>query len=120
KAFIAHTVFIWTMYLLSVRVGFYAMEEVSHLGIKASFSILSFGSLAMIPSPGGIGFYQATVEELMPLYGVNRVYGYSYGWLLWIAQTLIVIAIGFLCLTLLPLVNRHRHASHPIDPGENL
>ena len=110
KLFIAHTVFIWLMYLMSVRVGFYSMDAVKHLGMKPSFSILSFGSLAMIPTPGGIGTYQATIQELMPLYGVDEVYGYSYGWLLWLAQTLIVIVIGFLCLSFLPLINRKHHA----------
>jgi uncharacterized membrane protein YbhN (UPF0104 family) len=111
--FIGHTVFIWFMYLMSVRVGFYAMDSVSQLGIKPSFSILTFGSLAMIPTPGGIGTYQATIQELMPLYGIDEVYGYGYGWLLWIAQTLIVIVAGFLCLALLPLINRKHHALPP-------
>src|SRR5205085_8540856 len=35
RSFILHTIFIWTMYLLQIYVGFYAMEGISGLGFKA-------------------------------------------------------------------------------------
>ena len=34
RLFFVHTVLIWSLYLLSSRIGFYAMEEVSDLGFK--------------------------------------------------------------------------------------
>ncbi len=56
--FIFHSIFIWTMYLVSVWIGFYALEETSIYGIKEALSVLSTGSLAMIvPTPGGLGVY---------------------------------------------------------------
>lgn len=107
-AFLFHTVFIWTMYLLSIRIGLYTMEAVSHLGFKASFSILSFGSIAMLATQGGIGAYQYTIQKLLPLYGVNEGPALGFGWVLWIAQTGIVIFAGMICLLLLPVINRHK------------
>lgn len=107
-AFLFHTIFIWTMYLLSIRIGLYTMEAVSHLGFKACFSILSFGSLAMLATQGGIGAYQYTIQKLLPLYGINEGPALGFGWVLWIAQTGIVIFAGMICLLLLPVINRHR------------
>jgi glycosyltransferase 2 family protein len=108
-AFFLHTIFIWSMYLLSIQIGFYTMESVAHLGIKPSFTILSFGSLAMIVTQGGIGAYQLAVEKTLTLYGIAEVNGLAYGWLLWLVQTLMVLGVGFLCLMILPIYNRKRH-----------
>jgi uncharacterized protein (TIRG00374 family) len=108
-AFFLHTIFIWSMYLMSIRLGFYAMESVSALGIKPSFTILSFGSLAMIVTQGGIGAYQLAVQKTLTLYGIPEVNGLAYGWLLWLVQTLMVLSVGFLCLMLLPIINRKKN-----------
>lgn len=108
-AFLFHTVFIWTMYLLSIRIGFYAMNAVSHLGFGAGFSILSFGSIAMMATQGGIGAYQYTIQKLLPLYGINEGPALGFGWILWIAQTGIVIFAGIISLILLPVLNRSKN-----------
>jgi uncharacterized membrane protein YbhN (UPF0104 family) len=110
-AFIFHTVFIWSMYLLSIRLGFYAMESVSHLGLRPSFTILSFGSLAMIITQGGIGAYQLAVQKTLTLYGIAEVDGLAYGWLLWAVQTLMVLVVGLICLLLLPIFNKQKNES---------
>jgi uncharacterized protein (TIRG00374 family) len=112
-AFFTHTIFIWTMYLMSIRLGFYAMDAVSHLGIRPSFTILSFGSLAMIVTQGGIGAYQLAVQKTLLLYDISEVNGLAFGWLLWLVQTLMILGVGFLCLIILPLVNRKKNERHP-------
>ncbi|HRQ50482.1 MAG TPA: lysylphosphatidylglycerol synthase transmembrane domain-containing protein, partial [Agriterribacter sp.] len=100
--FLFHTFFIWTMYLASIRIGLYTMEAVSHLGLKACLAILSFGSIAMLATQGGIGAYQYTIQKLLPLYAVAEGPALGFGWILWIAQTGIVIFAGIVCLLLLP------------------
>jgi uncharacterized protein (TIRG00374 family) len=107
--FLVYTFSIWTLYLLSIHIGFYTMEAVSHLGFKAGFSILSFGSLAMLATQGGIGAYQYAIQKLLPLYGVAEGPALGFGWVLWIAQTGIVIFTGILCLLLLPIINRSKY-----------
>jgi hypothetical protein len=104
------------MYLMSIRLGFYAMESVSHLGIKPSFTILSFGSLAMIVTQGGIGAYQLAVQKTLLLYDVSEVAGLAYGWLLWLVQTVMVLGVGLICLILLPIYNRKPHEANRTDP----
>lgn len=111
-AFFFHTVFIWTMYLLSIRLGFLALSSVAHLGINPSFTILSFGSIAMILTQGGIGAYQLAVQKTLTLYGIPEVQGLTFGWLLWLFQTIIVVISGILLLILLPVINRTRHESN--------
>jgi hypothetical protein len=119
-AFFLHSIFIWTMYLMSIRLGFYAMDSVAHLGIKPSFTILSFGSLAMIVTQGGIGAYQLAVQKTLLLYGINEVNGLAFGWLLWLVQTLMVLGSGLICLFLLPLINRKPHEGNLQDKGKSI
>lgn len=114
-AFFLHSIFIWTMYLLSIRLGFYAMEAVSDLGIRPSFTILSFGSIAMIITQGGIGAYQLAVQKTLTLYGISEVDGLAFGWLLWLVQTVMVLVVGLLCLILIPIINRKPHESNIPD-----
>lgn len=119
-AFVLHTIFIWTVYLLCVRVGFLALEPVSHLGLRPSFTILTFGSLAMIATQGGIGAYQLAVQKTLTLYGIDQVNGLAYGWLLWAFQTVLVLVVGLLCLLFLPVINRKPHDAHITHSGEDL
>lgn len=113
--FLFHTFFIWSMYIMSARVGLLTMQAVSHLGFDACFSIISFGSLAMIATQGGIGAYQYTIQKLLPLYGVAEGPALGFGWMLWIAQTGIVIFAGIICLIFLPIINRGKHEISPVN-----
>lgn len=109
-AFILHTIFIWAMYLLSIRMGFYAMSSVAGLGMSAALTILSVGSIAMIITQGGIGAYQIVVQRSLALYGIPEVGGLAFGWLLWAFQTALVLIVGLICLILLPVLNKNSKA----------
>jgi hypothetical protein len=120
KLFLMHTILIWTVYLMCVRVGFLALAPVSHLGYKASFTILTFGSLGMIATQGGIGAYQLAVQKSLTFYGISAVNGLAYGWLLWAFQTILVLVTGPICLILMPLLNRKPHDAHQENNGEDI
>lgn len=117
KLFLAHTLFIWAMYLLQIYLGFFALEGTGHLSIKAAFSVLSFATLAMILTPGGIGSFPIFVMETLLIYSIASPVGIAFGWLLWGANTAIVIVLGLLSLLLLPYINKNRHEVHTSDPG---
>lgn len=104
KAFLLHTLFIWSMYLLQVYVGFNALQITSHLGIGAAFSVLSLSTLAMIISPGGIGAFPVAVQQVLLIYHVDNI---SFGWLIWGANTGIIIILGILSFTLLHFNNKN-------------
>ena len=119
KAFLAHTFFIWAMYLLQIYIGFSALEGTAHLSLKAAFSVLSFATLAMIITPGGIGSFPIFVMETLLIYAIASPVGIAFGWLLWGANTAIVIVAGLLSILLLPYINKHKHEVHTSHTGEN-
>lgn len=108
--FIFHTIFIWSMYLMSVRLGFLAMQETSGYGLKESLSVLTTGSLAMIvPTPGGsMGVYPIFVSETLVLYGLKESLGLAFGWLMWGVQFFQMLVSGFIAIILLPYLNKSK------------
>ena len=106
--FFFHTAFIWFMYLLSVRIGMYAMQETAVYGMKTSLSVLSLGSIGMIVTQGGIGAYPLLVQETMSLYGLGENLGKAFGWLLWLVQFFQILICGFIALALLPYLNKQK------------
>lgn len=108
RLFLAHTLFIWSMYLLQVYIGFFAMEATDQLSIYAAFSVLSLSTLAMIATPGGMGSFPVFVAQTLLIYGVATPQGKAFGWLLWGANTLIVVIVGLIALLLLPYMNKNK------------
>lgn len=107
--FLIHSILIWGLYLYSTYMGFFAMRDMAHYGIKGALSALTFGSFGMIiPSPGGIGSFQYAIQQVMILYGVTPEKGLSLGMLIWFAQTGIIVLFGTLAFILLPVVNKRR------------
>jgi glycosyltransferase 2 family protein len=106
--FIFHTIFIWSMYLLSVQIGFWAMKETAVYSIPNALSVLTMGSLAMIvPAPGGgIGVYAWFVQNTMLIYGLKETIGFAFGQLMWSVQFFFALISGFIALTLLPYFNK--------------
>ncbi len=114
--FFFHTVLIWVCYLLSIRIGFMALRETHTYGLRASFSVLTMGSVGMIATQGGIGAYPLLVQETMMLYGLNENIAKAFGWLLWLVQFFMVLFFGFLSLSLLPVINKNKYAKPTVYP----
>jgi uncharacterized protein (TIRG00374 family) len=108
KLFILYTLLIWVTYLSMIYFGFLCFSATSTLGLWPSLSVLSFGSVGMIITQGGIGAYQLIVQKVLLLYGVAEIYGFAFGWLSWLAQTLLVLVVGFICVVSLPFLKRRQ------------
>lgn len=115
RAFILHTIFIWSMYLLQIYVAFSAMEGTAHLDIKAAFSVLTLATLAMIATPNGIGTFPIFVKETLIIYGISGSLGQAFGSLIWGVSTAFLIVAGLVALLLLPYINRKKHEVHTIN-----
>lgn len=111
RQFILHTIFIWSMYLLQIFLGFQAMQGTSHLGIDAASTVLIMATLAMIITPNGIGIFPPFVMATLVLYGISEPSGKAFGWLIWSVSTGIIIVVGLTCLTILPYINRKKDES---------
>ncbi len=106
RSFILYTLFIWTMYLLQIYLGFKAMESTELLGIKAACAVLSLSTLAMIITPGGIGMFPFFIMEILGIYDIASTQGKAYGWLIWGVSTGLIIVVGLFFLVLLPYLNK--------------
>jgi uncharacterized protein (TIRG00374 family) len=110
--FIFHSVLIWSCYLLGTYIGFKAIKETAVLPVLASFPVLSFGTVATIITPGGIGAYPEFLMDAMLLYNIPEAFGKANGWLQWSAQFVITLVVGCTCLAVLPYINKKKHESH--------
>lgn len=106
--FLVYTFLIWVCYFLMVYIGFRCFESTASLGIKAGLSVLSFGSIGMIVTQGGIGAYQLIVEKTIELYGVLEAYGFAFAWLSWMAQTGLIMLLGFTGMLVMPFLKRRK------------
>ncbi|RYY51122.1 MAG: flippase-like domain-containing protein [Chitinophagaceae bacterium] len=114
RMFLMHTLIIWSLYMLQIYIGFSAMEGTAHLNIQAAFSVLSLATLAMIATPGGIGSFPIFVMETLLIYSIASPLGKAFGWLIWGANTAIVIVAGLISLILLPYMNRKKVAAQNV------
>lgn len=110
--FFAHTLFIWTMYVLQIYVGFQAVAATSHLSLATACALLTVGTLAMIVTPNGIGAFPLAIAGVLTLYGITLGVGKSFGWIMWGVSTGIIILGGIVSLILIPIVNKKK-IKHP-------
>jgi uncharacterized protein (TIRG00374 family) len=104
--FIFLTLVLWSLYLVGGLLGFHALQETSHYGIREAFTVLSAGSVGMIVTPGGIGAYAYILEKTMQLYGLPKGIALAFGWLLWLAQTVVILIGGLISFVAIPWYNK--------------
>jgi len=115
--FIFHTIFIWSMYILEIYIGFSALSATSHLGIVQACSVLSLATLGMIVSPGGIGAFPLAVQEVLLIYNVDNV---SFGWIIWGVSTAIIVVGGLISFGLLVYKNKKLHETKQTVIAKNI
>ena len=104
--FILHTLFIWTMYFAMFYVIKWTIPETESLGIVALLPAFVIGALTISATNGGIGIYPFSVALVLATYGISNESGLAFGWIMWSAQTAMVVLFGSLSFFVLPLVNR--------------
>ena len=107
-SFIFQSIFIWCCYLGGTYLGFYATAGTEQLPFSAAFPVLAFASIGMIITPGGIGAYPWFVKEVMVRYGIDEGIANANGILQWVAQCVIILGVGFVCMALLPYFNKKK------------
>jgi hypothetical protein len=107
-AFIAHTLFIWVMYIAMFYVIKWTVPETSSLGLSEMLPAFVIGGLTISATNGGIGIYPFSVGLMLSTYGISNESGVAFGWIMWTAQTLMILVFGSLSFFVLPLVNRKK------------
>lgn len=99
--FIGQTILIWLCYFAMVVLAFKTIPQGSELGFGAALSLLFFGTFGFLATPGGIGAYPLITGYLLSLYGLAVHLGTTMGWILWVGQTLLIIALGLFAFAML-------------------
>jgi len=107
-AFIFHTFFIWLMYVLMFYVVTFALPETTNMPFAAIIVGFVIGGLSMAITNGGLGVYPIFVASAITLYGINENSALAFGWIMWTAQTLMVLVFGGLSFLILPIYNRDK------------
>lgn len=98
--FLFYSLSIWVLYFLMAWFVMLAFKETSVLGIGASLTVFTLGSIAMaMPLPGGAGSYHILVPAgLNVFYGLalEKALGFTIVFHAW--QTLVIIIIGLVSL----------------------
>lgn len=105
--FIAHTLFIWGMYIMMFYVAFFALDETLSISFKAIITAFVVGSFAITFTNGGLGAYPLFIAQVLCLFGVPYEVGTAFGWIMWLSQFLMMVAFGTLSFIGLPFFNEH-------------
>ncbi|MGB1169508.1 MAG: lysylphosphatidylglycerol synthase transmembrane domain-containing protein [Flavobacteriaceae bacterium] len=103
--FIFHTIFIWLMYVLM----FWAtIPAIDGLSVPIGGILVGFiaGGFSIAATNGGLGTYPVAVMGAFLLFGIPKELGTEFGWVMWTAQTAMIIIFGGLSFLLLPIFNK--------------
>ena len=106
--FIALSIAIWASYFYSLYACFFAFTGTAHLGQSECLVLLLFGTFGVMFSPGGLGAYPAIITALLLYYGVDQISAFSFPWMAWTSQFVLIVVLGLLSLILLPIINKSK------------
>ena len=106
-AFIFHTFFIWTMY---VAMFWATIPAIEHLEVPFGGVLIGFiaGGFSIAATNGGIGLYPIAVAGALALFGIPEEPATAFGWIMWTAQTAMIIIFGGLSFLVLPIYNKNK------------
>ncbi len=107
-AFIFHTVFIWSLYLIMFFVIQLSIPETANTPAGIIMAAFVVGSFAVSATNGGIGVYPLAVGGVLMFFGVQDHAAEAFGWISWATQTFVVLIFGGLSFILLPLLNNRK------------
>lgn len=105
-AFIAHTLFIWGMYILMFYVTTFALPDLTNVSIGAILVAFISASFTIAATNGGIFVYPAAVMAAFTVFGIAKDPSFAFGWIMWSSQTIMIIIAGSLSFIYLPIYNR--------------
>ena len=107
--FLAHTLFIWSMYFLMSYVLFKAIPAVASIGWTDAVLVMVAGGFGMVlPAPGGIGSYHWAVSLGFAAVGFSGDVGFAVANVIWLTQTAMIVLTGGLGYVLLFLQRMRR------------
>ncbi len=107
-AYISHTLFIWSMYVLMFYVTSFSISELGGISVGAILIGFISASFSIAATNGGIGSYPLAIYAAFSIFGIPEDPSIAFGWIMWASQTLMIIIFGGLSLIYLPIYNRNK------------
>lgn len=107
-AFIFHTLFIWTMYVLMFYVTTLAFSDLNTIPFGAVLIGFILASFSIAATNGGIGSYPEAIVIAFLLFKLPEDPSRAFGWIMWSSQTILVFVLGGISLFYLPFFNRNK------------
>ena len=106
-AFIFHTLFIWAMY---VAMFWATIPAIEGLNVPFGGILIGFiaGGFSIAATNGGIGLYPIAVAGALALFDIPTEPATAFGWIMWTAQTAMIIVFGGLAFLFLPIYNKNK------------
>ena len=105
-AFIFHTIFIWSMYVLMFYITSLAIPELKNVSLAAILVGFILASFSIAATNGGFGSYPEAIVIAFSIFAIAETPSRAFGWIMWASQTLMIIIIGGISLIYLPIYNR--------------
>ena len=105
-AFIFHTLFIWAMY---VAMFWATIPAIEGLNVPFGGILIGFiaGGFSIAATNGGVGLYPIAVASALALFDIPAETATAFGWIMWTAQTAMIVIFGGLAFLLLPIYNKN-------------
>ena len=97
-AFIAHTLFIWGMYVAMFWIMKFTVPGLAEAPIGVILAAFVIGAFSMSATNAGMGLYPLAVMAIFSFFGFDDADGRTFGWLIWGTQTLFNFIIGGICM----------------------
>ena len=91
-----------------VEKEFFEIQKSVDLPFEAMLIGFLVGAITISATNGGIGIYPFSVSLVLISYGISKESSLAFGWIMWTAQTIMVILFGSLSFFALPLLNRKK------------
>ena len=88
----------------SARFRYFLAEEMKVSVEDVTAFVL--GGFTVVLTNGGIGAYPLAIQAVLLLYDIDKNTGGAFGWIVWSAQTVMLLFFGLISFILIPLYNK--------------
>lgn len=108
-AFIFHTLFIWSMYILMFWIVTLCVPGLKEASLGVILAAFVIGAFSMSATNAGMGLYPIAMATVFTFFGFVEADGNTFGGIIWGTQTIFNILIGGLCALYTLVFNKRQN-----------
>lgn len=107
--FIILSFLIWAAYFYSLYFCLKAFPQTEVINQSQTLTLMLFGTVGVVFTPGGLGAYHIIIAEILVFYGIEQVPAVAFPWLVWTSQFILIAVLGLISMAALPIVNKRKN-----------